>query len=37
LLAAVAPSLIAIFVFFNLVRVDKPAPWSITLPTSAAI
>src|SRR6478672_570145 len=36
-LAAVAPLLIAIFVFFNLIRVDKPAPWTITLPTSAAI
>lgn len=36
-LAAVAPLLIAIFVFFNLVRVDKPVPWAITLQTSAAI
>ena len=37
LLAAVAPLLIAVFVFFNLVRVDKPASWEITLQTSAAI
>ena len=36
-LAAVAPLLIAIFVFFNLLRVDKPASWEITLQTSAAI
>ena len=36
-LAAVAPLLIAVFVFFNLIRGDKPAPWTITLPTSAAI
>lgn len=36
-LAAVAPLLIAVFVFFNLVRVDKPASWEITLQTSAAI
>lgn len=36
-LAAVAPLLIAIFVFFNLVRVDKPVPWAITLQTAAAI
>ena len=36
-LAAVAPLLISIFVFFNLVRVDKPASWEITLQTSAAI
>jgi lantibiotic transport system permease protein len=37
LLAAVAPLLIAVFVFFNLMRVDKPMPWAITLQTSAAI
>ncbi|HSD18091.1 MAG TPA: ABC transporter permease [Thermomonas sp.] len=37
LLAAVAPLLIAVFVFFNLLRVDKPMPWAITLQTSAAI
>lgn len=37
LLAAVAPLLIAVFVFFNLLRVDKAAPWAMTLQTSAAI
>jgi ABC-2 type transport system permease protein len=37
LLAAVAPLLIAVFVFFNLLRVDKPASWEVTLQTSAAI
>ena len=36
-LAAVAPLLIAVFVFFNVLRVDKPASWEITLQTSAAI
>ena len=37
LLAAVAPMLIAVFVFFNLLRVDKAAPWAMTLQSSAAI
>ena len=37
LLAAVAPLLIAVFVFFNLLRADKGAPWAISLQTSAAI
>lgn len=37
LLALVAPLLIAVFVFFNLLRVDKAMPWAITLQTSAAI
>jgi ABC-2 type transport system permease protein len=37
LLAAIAPLLIAVFVFFNLLRMDKPAPWGLTLQTSAAI
>lgn len=37
LLAAVAPLLIAVFVFFNLVRMDKALPWLTTLQTSAAI
>ena len=36
LLAAVAPLLIAVFVFFNLLRVDKAAPWAMTLQMSAA-
>ena len=37
LLAVVAPTLVATFVFFNLLRVDKAQPWAITLQTSAAI
>jgi len=37
LLAAVAPLLIAVFVFFNLLRMEKPLPWATTLQTSAAI
>ena len=37
LLAAVAPLLIAIFVFFNLLRLDRAAPWAMTLQSSAAI
>ena len=37
LLAGVAPLLIAAFVFFNLLRVDKPMPWAVTLQGSAAI
>ena len=37
LLAVVAPALIAIFVFFNLLRVDRAIPWQTTAQTSAAI
>lgn len=37
LLAFVAPALVAVFVFFNLLRLDKAQPWGITLQTSAAI
>lgn len=37
LLAAAAPLLIAVFVFFNLLRIDKGMPWQTTLQASAAI
>jgi ABC-2 type transport system permease protein len=37
LLAAVAPLLIAIFLFFNLTRLKQPMPWEAALQTSAAI
>lgn len=37
LLAAVAPLLIAVFVFFNLMRFEKATPWTMTLYSSAAI
>lgn len=37
LLATVAPLLIAVFVFFNLLRGEKPAPWTMPLQSSAAI
>lgn len=37
LLAAVAPLLIAVFLFFNLVRVGKPMPWQMSLQSCAAI
>ena len=37
LLAGVAPLLIAVFVFFNLLRLDKAAPWAMTLQSSTAI
>jgi hypothetical protein len=37
LLAAVAPSLIAVFIFFNLIRQDKVMPWMQSLQGSAAI
>ena len=37
LLAAVAPLLIAVFVFFNLLRLEKGVPWAMTLQSSAAI
>jgi hypothetical protein len=36
-LALVAPALVAVFVFFNLLRIDEAQSWSITLQTSAAI
>ena len=36
LLAAVAPLLIAVFVFFNLLRLGKAAPWAMTLQMSPA-
>ncbi|MBD8526892.1 ABC transporter permease [Pseudomarimonas arenosa] len=37
LLALIAPSLIALFVFFNLLRMEKPMAWSMSLQSSAAI
>jgi lantibiotic transport system permease protein len=37
LLAAVAPTLVAVFVFFHLLRMETPATWSMLLQTSAAI
>ena len=37
LLAVIAPSLIAIFVFFNLIRQAKAMPWAMTLQFSSAI
>lgn len=37
LLAAVAPLLIAVFVFFNLLRMKQPLPWEMALQNSAAI
>ena len=37
LLAAVAPALVALFVFFNLLRSDTPAPWDQALRGSAGI
>jgi ABC-2 type transport system permease protein len=37
LLAAVAPLLIAFFLFFNLLRMKHPTPWDTGLQTSAAI
>ena len=37
LLAAVAPLLVAVFVFFNMLRVDKAMPWEMILPSSAGI
>jgi ABC-2 type transport system permease protein len=36
-LAAVAPVLIAVFMFFNLTRLRQPMAWDIALQTSAAI
>lgn len=37
LLAAIAPLLIAVFMFFNLLRMDKAMPWNMPLQFSAAI
>ena len=37
LLAAIAPLLIAVFIFFNLLRLQKPMPWEMALQSSAAI
>jgi ABC-2 type transport system permease protein len=37
LLAAVAPLLIAVFLFFNMVRLKAAMPWEMALQTSAAI
>src|SRR3546814_544257 len=37
LLALVAPLLVAVFVFFNLVRLDKAMPWAMTQQSSVAI
>jgi len=37
LLAAVAPLLIAAFLFFNMTRLRQPMPWDTVLQTSAAI
>ena len=37
LLAVVAPALIAVFLFFNMLRLGKPMPWAMTLQSSAAI
>lgn len=36
-LASTAPMLIAVFVFFNLLRTGKPVPWTMSLVSSAAI
>ena len=37
LLALVAPTLIALFLFFNLMRMEKSMPWAMMLQSSAAI
>ena len=37
LLAAVAPLLIAVFIFFNMLRIEKAMSWQMTLQSSAAI
>lgn len=37
MLAVVSPALIAIFVFFNLLRVDRAVPWQMTAQSSVAI
>jgi ABC-2 type transport system permease protein len=37
LLAGVAPSLVVAFLFFNLLRLEKAAPWPMALQGSAAI
>jgi len=36
-LAGLAPSLVAVFAFFNLLRLEKAAPWAIALQGSAGI
>ena len=37
LLATIAPLLIATFIFFNMLRLQKPMPWEMALQSSAAI
>jgi len=37
LLAGVAPLLIAVFVFFNMLQMDKPSPWEMAFKGSAGI
>lgn len=37
LLAAVAPLLVAVFIFFNLLRVERAMPWQMAVQSSAAI
>ncbi len=37
LLAGVAPLLISVFVFFNMLHLDKPIPWEMAVKGSAAI
>lgn len=37
LLALVAPALVSVFVFFNVLRMERPLDWNISLQTSAAI
>ena len=37
LLALLAPTLVAVFVFFNLLRLEKPAAWPMALQGAAAI
>lgn len=36
-LAVLAPALVALFVFFFVLRGDEPSPWGRTMPSSAAI
>ncbi|MCU0756616.1 MAG: ABC transporter permease [Xanthomonadales bacterium] len=36
-LALIAPTLVAVFVFFNLLRQDDPAPWQMSVQASAGI
>jgi ABC-2 type transport system permease protein len=37
LLALVAPALVSVFVFFNVLRMERPLDWNTSLQTSAAI